>query len=258
MQEVIMEYFFGLDFGTSNSTLSVNCDGNVRLLEIDPLSDNPYPLKSVLFYDEEEHILRFGQDAVNGYLENDAHGRYIQSIKSYLSDRLFRTTDIAGKPLDITDIIAIIIREIKRRGEIIIGASVNKVVLGRPAIFSEDSETDCFAEDRLLTSARKAGFSDVVLRLEPVAAALSNIHNYSEQDGIVLVGDFGGGTSDFAIVEINRSPNNVNTGVVLATSGVYVGGNDFDAKVMWEKLTPFFGRKAKIRTIIIRYAHGNI
>ena len=244
-----MEYFFGLDFGTSNSTLSVNCDGNVRLLEIDPLSQTPFSLKSVLFYDEDERILRFGQDAINGYLDNDACGRYIQSIKSYLPDRTFQTTDIAGKPLDIIDIIAIILREIKRRGEAIIDSCVDKVVLGRPAVFSDDPSIDKLAQDRLIAAANKAGFSEIVIQLEPVAAALSNMRNYSSEESIVLVGDFGGGTSDFAVVKINPCSNNTNKGIVLATSGVYVGGNNFDSKIMWEKLTPFFGRDAKIRTM---------
>lgn len=246
-----MDTFFGLDFGTSNSTLSVNIDGKVRLLEIDKANQNQFSLKSVLYFDEEARIFTFGQDAVNAYIENDAFGRYIQSIKSFLPDRLFTSTDIAGRSYEITDLVAVILREIKKRGEAIIGQEVQKVVLGRPVVFSINSEADALAEKRLLIAAEKAGFSEVIFQQEPVAAAIACVHKIDcTEEKIILIGDFGGGTSDFAVVRMLSSTiDQEKIGEVLSVSGVHVGGNDFDSQIMWDKVTKYFGRFAKIRSM---------
>lgn len=47
-----MKTFFGLDFGTTNSALSVNENGNVRLLDIDEFNLAGKTMRSILFFDE--------------------------------------------------------------------------------------------------------------------------------------------------------------------------------------------------------------
>jgi len=86
--------FLGIDFGTSNSSASVNLDGVVRLIDVDPYNSlNKKVLRSVIYYDDEERRFFVGQEAIDMYIENDAWGRYIQSIKSFLSDSILMVVD---------------------------------------------------------------------------------------------------------------------------------------------------------------------
>lgn len=48
------EKIFGLDFGTTNSALSVNIGGKVTMVDIDIFNTSGKTLKSVIYYDPEE------------------------------------------------------------------------------------------------------------------------------------------------------------------------------------------------------------
>src|SRR5207253_8024768 len=78
-----------------------------------------------------------------------------------------------------------------------------RIILGRPVHFSNppDAELDAFAIERLLTAIRLAGFDEIVFEYEPVAAAYAYEARLA-RDERILIGDFGGGTSDFTIVSV--------------------------------------------------------
>jgi hypothetical chaperone protein len=149
----------------------------------------------------------------------------------------------------------LILKTIKARGEQIIGFPVDDLVLGRPVVFSEDRENDELAERRLIEAAKMAGFKNIKLQLEPIAAALNFENNFkSNQEKKILVGDFGGGTSDFTILRINGGNGNGNghkhdrSKDVLSTGGVPVGGDTFDSEIMWEKVAKYFGKDVKVKS----------
>ncbi len=75
----------GLDFGTSNSALAVNVDNRVEVIDVDPFNTEGSTLKSVLYFDPEEREFYVGQQAIDHYIENDAYGRFMQSIKAFLN-----------------------------------------------------------------------------------------------------------------------------------------------------------------------------
>ncbi len=245
-----MSIIFGLDFGTSNSALSVNIAGKVNLVDIDPFNYKKNILKSVIYYDANKRKFSVGQQAVDLYIKNDATGRYVQSVKSFLPNTIFDRTAIGGKLYDLEQLIAILLTKIKNRGEKVIGKEVSDVVLGRPVFFSEDKAVDMLAEKRLVSAAKIAGFNNVYLQFEPIAAALSyenSLHKGEEK--VVLVGDFGGGTSDFTIIKIKGGipeKTRERKSDILSTGGVYIGGDLFDSNIMWERLTPYFGRNLKL------------
>jgi hypothetical chaperone protein len=62
----------------------------------------------------------------------------------------------------------------------------------------------------------------------------------------VLVGDFGGGTSDFTVVKLDpaRQGRTDRFGDILATGGLPVAGNKYDSATMWHKVSLRFGRLA--------------
>lgn len=245
-----MSITFGLDLGTTNSVLAVSQNGEVEILKIDPSNQLQELLKSVLFFDEERNV-SVGQPAIEQYIEYGySYGRFMQSIKAFLPSKSFKETYVFGKRYEIEDLIALILKTIKHRGELYVGHVVDTVVMGRPVFFSEDRELDLLAEERLRTAALRSGFTNVHFVYEPIAATLaheSSLHKGEER--LVLMGDFGGGTSDFVVMRLRggkHDPRENRKEDILSTGGVYIAGDSFDASLMWHKLAKYFGKGAKI------------
>lgn len=245
-----MKIAFGLDFGTTNSVLAVSQNGSVEIMEIDPMSHSKETLKSVLFFEEEDGT-SVGKEAIDQYISyGGTYGRLMQSIKAFLPNRSFTETYVFGKRYEIEDLIAIILKAIKHRGETCVGHVVDTVLIGRPVFFSKDKELDLLAEERLRTAAVRSGFKNVHFVYEPIAAALSYESKLEEgEEKMILMGDFGGGTSDFVVMRLRggkRNPTENRKGDILSTGGVYIAGDTFDAVIMWDKLAKYFGKGAKI------------
>jgi len=244
-----MQIVFGIDFGTTNSALSIYRDGRLEVVDIDELNGNAALMRSVLYFNEEHEIFA-GQDAINHYVNDGAAGRFMQSIKSFLPNRSFESTEVFGRKYGIEDLVALILRKIKAKGEARVGCPVDSVVLGRPVLFSEDPEKDALAQLRLEKAARKAGFRHIFFQFEPVAAALSFEESLpAGAEKLVFIGDFGGGTSDFTVIRVKggafgRSDRRSD---VLSLGGVYTAGDKFDSQIMWEKIAKYFGRGVKYR-----------
>jgi hypothetical chaperone protein len=237
-----MCYHCGLDFGTSNSLISIlkeNGKGAKEPVQI--AAREP----SVIFFPKQgicESICFVGGEAIDAYLEYQMQGRFIQSLKSLLSDINFTGTIINKRPYTPTDLVALIIGHLRKKAEEYAGQSITSVVLGRPVYFSPDSEMDRKAELSLKNAARMAGFREINFQYEPIAAALT-YESHLVKPEIVMVADLGGGTTDFTIMKLRprESSNSDRRSDVLATDGVHVGGNGFDSGIMWNKLVTYFG-----------------
>lgn len=245
---------FGIDFGTSNSALSVNIDGDVRLLGVD--RDNPISnsLKSILYFLKEDGITQafVGYEGINRYIENETEGRYMQSIKTFLPDTAFEQTAIYGQRYTLEELICFFLKTMKTRGEAMIGQEVSDLVLGRPVIFSEDSQRDALAQERLLASARLAGFTHITFQMEPIAAALAYESTLPQgEEQIVLVGDFGAGSSDFTIQKAHHQAgrNGTRTNDILSVGGLYIGGDVFDSRIMREKVAVHYGKDVEVKSM---------
>jgi hypothetical chaperone protein len=245
-----MSIAFGLDFGTTNSVLAISRNGSVDVIDIDSAGVSAKTLKSVIFFDEEKNV-EVGEEAIRQYVAyGGSYGRFMQSIKAFLPNKSFAETYVYGKRYEIEDLIALILKSVKHRGELHVGHVVDTVVMGRPVVFSDDRELDLLAEERLRTAALRSGFTNVHFMYEPIAATLAYETSLPEgKEQLVLMGDFGGGTSDFVVMRLRggkHDPRENRDGDILATGGVYVAGDAFDASIMWYKLTPLFGRGVRI------------
>ncbi|MCP4355096.1 MAG: Hsp70 family protein [Proteobacteria bacterium] len=251
---------FGLDFGTTNSALSINNGGSVKMVDIHEDGVTNKTLKSVVYYDPEEKEFFVGQKAVNQYVDNDGYGRYIQSIKTFLPDSSFSYTTIGNKKYTLEDLISMILSNIKKAGEELINEEVNEVVLGRPVVFSENPENDREAQNRLIKAAKIAGFKHIHMQYEPIAAALFYESQLKEnEEKIVLVGDFGGGTSDFTVIKVKGGKHKSTDDRkedILSIGGVYIGGNTFDSIIMWDKIAKHFGRNVAITEPMFQTYYG--
>ncbi|MFA7405385.1 MAG: Hsp70 family protein [Pelobacteraceae bacterium] len=246
-----MQIVFGIDFGTTNSALSVYRNGTVEVVAVDGNDGTGELMRSVLYFNE-EHEIYAGNEAIRQYVGDGAAGRFMQSIKTFLPNTSFESTEVFGKRYGIDDLVAIILRKIKARGEAHVGCAVESVVLGRPVVFSTDAAKDAVAEQRLAKAARKAGFKHIWFQYEPVAAALAFEESLQAgQERIVFIGDFGGGTSDFSVIRVKggafaRSDRRSD---VLSLGGVYIAGDKFDSQIMWDKVAYHFGRYARYKTM---------
>ncbi len=229
----------GLDFGTSNSAVALST-GEVLVLE--PAAAQPRLSRSVLFFPEDTPDVLAGGPAIERYLEDNA-GRFIQSMKTWLPSTTFTRTQIRNRTLLLEELISIFLGSIRTCAGAALGVELDEVVLGRPARFSVDPKADAFAEERLRKAAELSGFREVSFVIEPIAAALTYEATLT-RDELVLVADFGAGTTDLTLMWLGpgRRERGDRRADVVASSGVYVGGDRFDAAIMKHKLLKYFGQ----------------
>ncbi len=231
----------GIDFGTSNSAIAwADKLGDARHL---PLEGNATSMPTAVFYNSEDLSTHFGRDAVAQYL-GGTPGRLMRSLKSLLGSTLLQeTTVINHRQISFQDIIATFLATLRERTTQSLGASPKRVVMGRPVHFvDDDPERDALAQRSLLQAALSVGFEDVAFQLEPIAAAL-DYERRLQRETIVLVVDIGGGTSDFTVVRLGpqRMTLSDRSSDILATTGVHIGGTDFDQKLSLEQVMPMLG-----------------
>jgi len=239
-----MGAWLAIDFGTSNSLVAgAEATGILPPIPIDPSSADPTIMKSVL-YSLRRNEWSVGNEAISLYYEAGAEGRVLKSLKKFLPDPSFQGTQIHGQFYSLEDLLARLLKTMRERSEAHLGQSLKKVVLGHPALFSPLPEAHQRALSRLEKAAQIAGFDDIVFCPEPVAAA----HNFAKSlnsEKIVLVADFGGGTSDFTIIRLR--PEGFSESDVLSLGGISLAGDAFDGTIMEHAVAPFFGSKINFR-----------
>ena len=231
----------GIDFGTSNSAMAwAPADGPAWLIALEGESVS---MPTAVFYNSEDLSTHFGRDALAQYL-NGTEGRLMRSLKSLLgSSLLFETTRINHRQISFQDIVATFLATLRERATQALGAQPRCVVMGRPVHFVDaDPARDALAQHSLLQAAQAAGFDEVLFQLEPIAAALDYERRLT-RESTVLVADIGGGTSDFSVVRLGpgRMAQADRTNDVLASTGVHIGGTDFDQKLSLERVMPLLG-----------------
>ena len=225
----------GIDFGTTNSAVAIADAEGVRLV---PLAGAPH-WRTVLYF-EPGGALTAGAPAIARYLETEGEGRLVQSIKSHLASAAFTRTFILGRRWTLDDMIAAYIRQLRAAAPFDLG---NRAVVGRPVRYwgAEDDDDDVRAIGRMREALGKAGFDDVVFEYEPVGAAARYAARL-DHDELIVVADFGGGTTDFTVIRVGPE-----RGDVLATGGIGVSGDAFDARVIDAVVAPALGRGTRYR-----------
>ena len=249
--------YAGIDFGTSNSTVvGVSEAGSVETFDIDPSYNPPTILRSAIYFPSiRGRRCLVGGEAYQRYRrdieeEGEPKGRFMRSLKSHLGSDL--GTYIHSKRYTLADLITVILREMKRRAEAHFGSSITNIVLGRPVVFVS-AERSAAAQNQLEQAARQAGFKQIVFQLEPIAAALAfeNTLVLGEEKR-VLVGDLGGGTSDFAVMRLRGgvSLEADRRADVIAVGGLPIGGDVFTARLAYISVAPHFGSEDQITSFI--------
>ena len=235
---------FAIDFGTSNSLLAAaSAERTFDPIPLDPDAPDPTVLRSALYFASLEETA-FGTAAIRALVANGFKGRLIRSIKRHLPSKVFSKTRIGYRNAAIEDLIGAFLRCMRERANLHFDTDVRRVVMGRPARFSNDDGEDRLAEERLGRAATRAGFEDVSFCAEPVAAAYDFADDL-ETPRLVLVADLGGGTSDYTVVRMGAGgfqPEDVR-----AVGGVAVAGDAIDGALVRGLVAPHFGSRARYR-----------
>ena len=248
----------GIDFGTTNSAVAMADEsGHVTMARYRTGENESETFRSILFFAPPQKGMRrelsayAGPDAIERYLQADDGGRLIQSIKSYLANSSLKSTSLFGKSYRFEELVGYLLRSLKAaaaQSGVRIG---KKAVVGRPVRFvgAATQADDVYATKRLTEALAMAGISEVHFEIEPVAAAYS-YEAALKKDELLLVADFGGGTTDFTLVGVGPDSRRRNaTDRVLASAGVGIAGDSFDAKLVRHLVAPLLGRGSQWRLV---------
>jgi hypothetical chaperone protein len=249
----------GIDFGTTNSSIAwVDGSDEVQLAKFPYLGSMTDSYRSLLYLQQVKeggvNTLKSwtGPEGIEHYLSAETTGRLIQSLKSYLSSRNLQSTEVFGRRYTLEDLIARILRDLREKAEHQFGIKIRSAVVGRPVHFSgaEKEEDDRYAEGRLKSAFELAGYESVEFEMEPVAAA----HYYEsmlDHDELVLIGDFGGGTSDFSLIHVGPTVRRTGriSGSIVGNAGVGIAGDTFDAKIIRNLVSPALGAGSQLRSL---------
>ena len=245
-----MAIHVGIDFGTTNTALALAEDGGqVALADLPGLSwgdgaTSAKTWRTVLHFDPDAAPLA-GAPAIARYVQNEGQGRLIQSIKSHLASASFTRTMIGGRFWTLESLVATYLKQL--RGAVP-RALPARAVVGRPVRYwgAATPRTTrapwgaCAPPWRRLVSRRWSSSSS---RSPPPFAMRSGL----DHEELILVADFGGGTSDFSVLRVGPRLAPGDDGVILATGGVALGGDSFDARIIDALVAPALGRDTTYR-----------
>ncbi|MCF8494735.1 MAG: Hsp70 family protein [Rickettsiaceae bacterium] len=222
--ETSEEIVVGIDFGTTNSLIAISKDYNSKIIK---MSDGSELVPSIICILDEKIAINYCRP-----------NKSIRSIKRFLakSSEEIRSTPnllaLAGNIdlgaempqikvgpncLSLPEVASEIFKYLKSEAELSLDYKLKKAVISVPAYFDDN------ARGQVLFAAKLAGLEVIRLISEPTAAAYAYGLN-RQKEGAYLVYDFGGGTFDVSIL-------NMQTGIlqVVATGGDnMLGGDDID------------------------------
>ena len=226
---------FGIDLGTSNSLIAKFDKGNVEVYK------NPNGFKETL-----PSIVGFRNDRI---LIGDQARTYLQrdpkSVASRFKRKMGTSETFKIKALNASkspvELSSYVLKELK--AFVHSGEQVESAVITIPASF------DTVQSNATKEAGKLAGFKDVILLQEPIAASLAYANkekNIELKNSQWLVYDLGGGTFDVALVRIVEGEL-----TVLDHEGDnYLGGTDIDALLVEKIVVPELERRGTFSDLL--------
>lgn len=236
---------FGIDLGTTNSLIAKFNKGTVEIFK------NPVGFKETLpsvvgFRNESILVGDKGRD----FLEKDS-----KSVVGHFKRKMGTTESFKIKSLGQSktpvELSAFVLKELK--GFIHTGEIPEAVVITIPASF------DMVQSNATKEAGHLAGFKQVVLLQEPIAASLAyaNKTTGNELNNTQwIVYDLGGGTFDVALVRIAEGELKV----IDHEGDNFLGGADFDALIVERIVVPAIEKKGRFENLLdqLKSASGRL
>lgn len=226
---------YGIDLGTTNSAIAKFVRGEVEVLK-NPLETGKETLPSVIYYKKDKVVV--GTSA-RTYLERDAKNVFSTFKRKMGTGESFKVKniDMIKTPIELS---AEVIKELK--GFVRTGDQVDAAVITIPASF------DVIQSNATKEAGVLAGFKQVILLQEPIAASLAYANKHKEKDlenGQWLVYDLGGGTFDVALIQIKDGEMKV----IDHEGNNFLGGADFDNLIVEQIIIPFLNKNFKFNNL---------
>ncbi len=245
-------YSLGIDFGTTNTVLSLaDADGPARLVTFPAAEGELFAFRSCLSFHApperpQDRQIAAGPWAIEAYVEDPAETRFIQSFKSFAAQESFTETQILGRRYRFEDLLSTFLLKVREYAGAPLGELPERVIVGRPVRFVGASPNEALALARYETAFHRMGVKEVLYAYEPVGAAFFFAREL-DHDATVLVGDFGGGTSDFSIIRFEREAGGMRA-TPLGRAGVGVAGDAFDYRIIDNLVSPELGKGGDYRS----------
>ena len=233
----------GIDFGTSNTVVTVPSGPHSRLL---PLGEGSVSLPTLLFVDQ-KHTVLIGHEARRAYTQaarsvsGAAPFRLFQALKLALKDPSIESTNLFGTQVRLEKIVSWYLRALHDKISEAHPGWDETAVVGRPVELSADPAVDLALQKRFEAAFLAAGFARVGFVAEPVAAAVDLVGSV---EGRVLVFDFGGGTLDVSVADLRGGQIQV-----AASVGRDLGGYLLDEDLARMRIQRHFGHGGRLVTL---------
>lgn len=217
---------FGIDLGTTNSTISVINGVDTRII---PNKVGATVTPSAVWIDKRGGI-HVGQEAKLRALVEDKENADLEfKLRMGMTDeegvKIFAHS---GRRMTPEELSSEVLKSLKMDVQTCIGDQLKSAVITVPAAF-ENSQTIATKK-----AAQLAGFSQCPILLEPVAASLAYGFQSESENVYWMVYDFGGGTFDAAIMRIRDGMIQV----VNHDGDNFLGGKLIDWDIVTKKLVP--------------------
>jgi molecular chaperone DnaK len=221
---------YGIDLGTTNSAIARMENGVPIIKKSDTLKDT---LPSCVHFNKRQDIL-VGDTAFN-VMKND-NARALKSLEKGKTNSFIEFKRTMGtthkyecsnmnKEFSSEELSAEVLKKLK---SFIQDENISSIVITVPAKFLNPQN------EATMQAAKLAGFKQIELLQEPVAAATAYGLDAKKKDGFWLVFDFGGGTFDAAIL---KSDEGILT--VKDTDGDnWLGGKNLDEAIVDQIIIP--------------------
>jgi hypothetical chaperone protein len=235
----------GLDFGTTNSVAAIATgDGGTELVAFDgPEADGAVFRSALCFWHDEDArgglAVEAGPWAISEYLAYPEDSRFLQSFKSVAASANFESASVFEKRYRFEELGRLFLDRFRAHAGTRLKEKSGRVVVGRPIEYAGARPDPALARQRYDAMFAEFG-AEIHYVYEPLAAAFGHASRLTEPARL-LVADFGGGTSDFSIVQL-AEPGAARRCVPLGHAGIGIAGDRFDQRIVDRLILPMLGK----------------
>lgn len=232
---------YGIDLGTTNSSIVRMENGELRVFKSDVQMDT---MPSCVGFNKKGSVM-VGSSAYNSLNRDKLNASkdgitqtsnfFIEFKRTMGTDKSYFSSHM-NKAYSSEELSAEVLRKLK---SFVKDEDIKAVVVTVPAKFTINQK------DATLRAAKLAGFEQCELLQEPIAASMAYGLQAAQKDGYWLVFDFGGGTFDAALLEVEEGIMKV----VDTEGDNYLGGKNIDYATVDEIIIPYFKQHYNIESI---------
>ena len=233
---------YGIDLGTTNSAIAIIEKGESVIIKSELQKDT---IPSCVGFSKKKTVAvgdrafnQLAADKLSSMKTGKAFdsNTFIEFKRTMGSDKKYPSSNMDVSFLS-EELSAEVLKKLK---SFVQNEEIKSVVITIPAMFNDNQKS------ATQLAAKLAGFSQVELLQEPIAAAMAYGIDKKVKDGQLLVFDFGGGTFDVCLV-------NVEDGImqIKDTEGDnWLGGKNLDNAIVDEILIPYLQENYSIESFL--------